>query len=76
MSIITLIIKREYLTRVQKKSFIIMTLLGPILMASIFIIPVLMAKYDENEVSKIQVIDESGMFKNKLNRFSKLWLLN
>lgn len=66
MSIITLIIKREYLTRVQKKSFIIMTLLGPILMASIFIIPVLMAKYDENEVSKIQVIDESGMFKNKL----------
>lgn len=33
MDKIWLIIKREYLTRVQKKSFIIMTLLGPLLMA-------------------------------------------
>ncbi|MDQ3050732.1 MAG: ABC transporter permease [Bacteroidota bacterium] len=66
MSTISLIIKREYLTRVRKKSFIIMTILGPILMASLFIVPVLMARYDENEVSKIQVIDESGLFKGKL----------
>lgn len=28
----SLIIQREYLTRVKKKSFIIMTLLGPLLM--------------------------------------------
>lgn len=66
MSIISLIIKREYLTRVRKKSFIIMTILGPILMASLFIVPVLMLKYDDNEVSKIQVIDDSGIFKGKL----------
>lgn len=33
MDKIWLIIKREYLTRVKKKSFIIMTLLGPFLMA-------------------------------------------
>lgn len=66
MSKVSLIIKREYLTRVRKKSFIIMTILGPILMASLFVVPVLMAKYDENEVSKIQVIDESGIFKGKL----------
>src|SRR4030095_13762410 len=66
MSTISLIIKREYLTRVRKKTFIIMTILGPILMASLFIVPVLMAQYDQNEVSKIQVIDESGLFKGKL----------
>lgn len=66
MSTISLIIQREYLTRVRKKSFIIMTILGPILMASLFIVPVLMAKYDENEVTKVQVIDESGLFKDKL----------
>ncbi|HMT29293.1 MAG TPA: ABC transporter permease [Bacteroidia bacterium] len=66
MSTISLIIKREYLTRVRKKSFIIMTILGPILMASIFIVPILMAKFDETEVTKIQVIDESGLFKDKL----------
>jgi len=67
MSTISLIIKREYLTRVRKKSFIIMTILGPILMASLFIVPVLMAKYDDNEVTKVQVIDESGLFKDKLS---------
>jgi ABC-2 type transport system permease protein len=66
MSKISLIIKREYLTRVRKKSFIIMTILGPVLMASVFVIPLLMAKYDENEVSKIRVVDESGLFAGKL----------
>lgn len=66
MNTISLIIKREYLTRVRKKSFIIMTILGPLLMASLFIVPVLMAKYDSDDISKIQVIDESGIFKGKL----------
>ena len=37
---ILLIIKREYLVRVRKKSFLIMTILGPILMASLLIIPI------------------------------------
>ena len=36
-----LIIKREFLVRVKKKSFIIMTLLAPILMASLIIVPIL-----------------------------------
>ena len=35
MDKIWLIIKREYLTRVKKKSFIVMTLLGPFLMAGV-----------------------------------------
>jgi hypothetical protein len=35
MGTISLIIKREYLTRVRKKTFIIMTILGPVLMASL-----------------------------------------
>jgi len=67
MNKIFLIIKREYLTRVRKKTFIIMTILGPVLMASIFVIPVILTKYDENEVSRVQVIDESGLFEDKLS---------
>lgn len=39
-----LIIKREFLVRVKKKSFIIMTLLAPILMASLIIVPVLVTE--------------------------------
>ena len=35
MNKIGLIIRREYLTRVRKKSFILMTLLGPFLIAGL-----------------------------------------
>ena len=35
MNKIGLIIGREYLTRVRKKSFIIMTILGPVLFAAL-----------------------------------------
>lgn len=65
MNKILLIIRREYLTRVKKKSFIIMTILGPILMAAIMIVPVFIAKMSD-ERSKIVVLDENGLFYGKL----------
>lgn len=40
---IWLIIVREYLVRVRKKSFLIMTILGPLLMASLLIVPIYLA---------------------------------
>jgi ABC-2 type transport system permease protein len=61
MNKILLIIKREYLSRVKKKSFIIMTILGPLLMASIGIVPVYIAM-QKSETQKIEVIDESHLF--------------
>jgi len=65
MSKISLIIQREYFSRVKKRSFIIMTILGPLLMAGIFMVPILMAMYDEKEVVTIKVIDESGLFASR-----------
>jgi len=62
---ILLIIEREYLSRVKKKSFIIMTLLGPILFAGITIIPVWLASKDKTQTT-ISVIDQSGLFAGKL----------
>ena len=59
MNKILLIIQREYLTRVKKKSFIIMTLLGPILMASVFLAPILISKYSEDEGYKVRIIDQA-----------------
>ena len=44
-----LIIKREFLVREKKKSFIIMTLLAPILMAGLIIAPVLLADNDNQK---------------------------
>ncbi len=64
MNKILLVIKREYLSRVQKKSFIIMTILGPILMAALFIVPVFLSQMSD-EVKKVMILDETGWFHGK-----------
>ena len=60
MNKILLIIRREYMTRVRKKSFIIMTILGPLLMASAFVVPLLINKATDDTVV-IEVVDEVGI---------------
>lgn len=64
MNKISLIIQREYLTRVKKKSFIIMTILGPLLMAALMIVPAWLALKDK-DVQIIEVVDETGQFINQ-----------
>lgn len=61
-----LIIKREFLTRVRKKSFIIMTLLTPILMGAMMIVPGMLASMGDTSKKKIAVVDKTKMFVNKL----------
>ncbi|MGB0916327.1 MAG: ABC transporter permease [Flavobacteriales bacterium] len=65
MNKIGLIIRREYLTRVRKKSFVIMTILGPVLMAALFIVPVWLALNEEDDAN-ILVIDESSLFTQRM----------
>lgn len=65
MNKIGLIIGREYLTRVKKRSFIIMTFLGPILIAAVYIIPILLALHGDNEKRTIAVIDQSHWFERQ-----------
>jgi len=65
MNKIWLVIQREYLTRVRKRSFIVMTILGPLLMASVFVIPMYIATLAEEETKVIQVLDETGWFYEK-----------
>lgn len=64
MNKIKIIILREYLTRVKKKSFIVMTILGPILMASIWVLPVVLATVN-TDIKSIQVLDETGLFAHR-----------
>lgn len=64
MDKIWLIIKREYWTRVRKKTFIIMTLIGPLLFAGIMVVPVWLASR-EGEHKVIRVLDESDLFTDK-----------
>jgi ABC-2 type transport system permease protein len=64
MNKISVIIKREYITRVRKKSFIIMTLLAPLLMAAIIIVPTTLMMSQKGDSKKIAVIEEkSDLFK-------------
>ena len=65
MNKIGLIIKREYFTRVRKRSFIIMTFLGPLLLAAIYIIPILLALHGDNEKRTIAVVDQSHWFERQ-----------
>jgi ABC-2 type transport system permease protein len=51
-----LIIKREYITRVRKPSFIVMSILGPLLIACTFIIPLLI-KQSNFKTTYVQVVD-------------------
>ena len=70
MSKIALIIQREYWTRVRKRSFLIMTLLGPLLFAGIVVVPVWLGTSDSSGEKVIAVIDESGLLGEKLEEGS------
>jgi ABC-2 type transport system permease protein len=62
MSKISLIIQREYLTRIRKKSFIIMSVLGPLIFAAYILIPMYFATLEDKEEKTMVVIDESKLF--------------
>lgn len=67
MSKVSLIIQREYLTRVKKKSFIIMTFLTPLLFAALIIVPVVLSQTMKDESEKvIAVADQTGLYKDVL----------
>lgn len=56
----SIIIRREYLTRVRKKSFIIMTLIAPLLLAAMFIVPVWIMTQKDTDLKKIAVIEDGS----------------
>jgi len=57
----SIIIQREYLSRVKKKSFLILTFLTPILIAGIYAFMVWMMLKDDTEKREIAVINESQL---------------
>ena len=57
---ILLIIQREFITRVRKKTFLLMTLLAPLLLAAVMIVPGLLASMPEDDKSII-VLDEPSI---------------
>ena len=63
MNKILLIIRREFLTRIRKTSFIVLTLLMPFLFVGIIATPVLLSRIGNDETArKIAVIDPTGRY--------------
>lgn len=71
MNKIFLILQREYLIRVRKTSFIVMTILTPLLFAALFILPIWLTRNLEEE-KIIEVIDKAGKIKEKIKSEEKL----
>ncbi len=63
---IALIVGREFRERVRKKSFIITTLLMPVLMIALMLAPALIMEFSQGEQKQIAVIDESGLIAPQL----------
>ena len=61
MNHLSLIIKREYLTKVRNKSFIIMTVLSPIIMIALFALVAYLSQLNNSNERTISILDESGL---------------
>lgn len=57
----SIIIKREYLNKVKKKSFLIITFVAPILFAALCLLPSLIMLKAKEEGKKVAVVDKSGI---------------
>ena len=62
MSKTLLIIQREFLTRVKKKSFIILTILMPFIMAALVFVPVWLSTIEDDEQKAVAVADKTGKY--------------
>lgn len=62
MNHLSLIIKREYLTKIKNKSFIIMTFLSPLIMIALISIVAYLSQLNNDKKRTISILDESGLF--------------
>ncbi|MBR9919811.1 MAG: ABC transporter permease [Bacteroidetes bacterium] len=64
MEKLLLIIRREYLTRVKKRSFILTTILTPLAFALFMVIVGFIFAYESDDVQRVAVIDEAGILES------------
>ena len=71
MNHLPLIIKREYLTKVKNKSFIVMTFLSPLIMIALIAVVAYLSQLNNDKKRTISVLDETGyltdVFQNSEN---------
>ena len=60
MNHLPLIIKREYLTKVKNKSFIVMTFLSPLIMIALFAVVAYLSQLNNDKQRTISILDDTG----------------
>lgn len=68
-----LIIKREYLTRVTRRSFILATLLTPLAIGLFVVVITLIFSYESDDAKRIAVIDEGGILSGTIASQSNIY---
>ena len=66
MNKIWIIIQREFMTRVKKKSFILLTILMPFIFAALIMVPLMLATIEGDEQKTVMVVDKTGRYVGSL----------
>ena len=62
------VIRREYLERVRSKAFVIGTILGPLLLGLIMVLPVLIMGKGGGKLLRVAVLDASGQLQSQVEK--------
>lgn len=63
---LSLIIKREFNSRVRNKSFVVMTILSPLIFVGMIFLVAYLSSLNNEEIRSVAVLDNSGFFENTL----------
>lgn len=76
MSVLSLIIKREYKARVRNKSFLIMTFLSPLILIGMVFLISYLTKLNSDTKRVIALVDESGLFETEFSNTDQTTYIN
>lgn len=72
MNKILIIIKREFTTRVRKKSFILLTILMPLIIGAVVTVPAMLATMDDDEKYTVGIVDNTGLYASEFKKMDKI----
>ncbi|RMB56163.1 ABC transporter permease [Dokdonia sinensis] len=76
MSVLPLIIRREYIARVRNKSFLIMTFLSPLILVGMIMLITYLTQLNSDTERTIVIVDESGLFDTEFFNTEQTTYLN
>ncbi len=76
MSVLSLIIKREFIAKVRNKSFIVMTFLGPLLIVGMTFLIAYLSSVNKGDIKTIGVHDRANIFINDFKNSEDIKYVN